>query len=212
MSSAMRRDCWDVRVFRLAVGAVCVLIAASSVGGLAASIFVGPPSWSFIGFEAVILIAAGVGAAEAFRFSRTGPAMALLCVAGAVGVGSLLGYIGAGQLLMGRNMLPFLLARAGAAGLLAAAAGLIVLSRDLPRSIPALIKGVMLGAVLVAILATVWTMRATILSAGGAARVTIALLLGVVAIGLLAAAVHQLVRAFAVGNEPRFDPVEAQGQ
>lgn len=212
MNELQARDCWDRRAFRLGVGLICALVAASAIVALFASVFGGAASWALIGFEVITLIATVIGFLGAVRHARQGPAMMLLCVAGAVGVGSLLAFIGTNRTLMGFGLGPVLAARFAAAALLGAAAGCILLSRDPSRSLPSLIKGIVWTAILVAVIGVAWMMRSSILGAGGAARVAMTLVLGIASIGLVAASTHYLVNAFAFGAGPRFDEPEPEAQ
>lgn len=205
MAVISRRDWWDVAAFRGIVGVFCAAIALSAAAAIGFAVLGGTPSWVLIGFEAIILLAGAICSFEAFRASRHGPAMTLLCAAGAVGVGSLLGFIGANRSLAGYDLHFALAVRLGSAALLAAASGCIVLSRDPSRSIPALIKGITAGAILIAMMGGLWVLRASILTAGAAARVGIVIVMGIALIGLVSACGHYLVRAFAIGAEPRFD-------
>lgn len=211
MTLTSRRDCWDAGAFRTMIGAICAGLALSSVAAIGLAIFGGTPSWALIGFEVIILFSAGIGALEAIRHSRHGPAMTLLCVAGAVGVGSLLGFIGANKTLAGFDLHVVLGARLLTAAIVAAAAGCIVISRDPSNSLPSLVKGLIAGAVFVGLCVGAWVMRGAILGAGGAARVGFVVVTGIAVIALVSASIHYLVRAFAVGVGPRFDEPGAPG-
>jgi hypothetical protein len=95
-------------------------------------------SWVLFGFEIVVLVAAVLG----FRIGRgkhnDGPALGLLCVAGAIAVASAFGFLGSGRVLSlpslgftrDVSLKPYLFGRAAAAAILAGAAAWIVLARS----------------------------------------------------------------------------------
>lgn len=189
----------DRRAFRLAFGAVSGATGMSSLAVLALALLNEPTSWYLVGFEVVILVAAVMGMTSAMKGLRDGPAMTLLCIAGAVGVGSLLGYVGSGRVLMGWSLKPLLLVRLVDAAALAAAAGAIVLLRQPKATFPLLGKGMLFGAIVIATVGVAWIFRGSINGASGPARVGALAALGVVTIVLVSASGHYIIRAFSVG-------------
>lgn len=197
------RELVDVGIVRLIVALLCVATGVSAALVIGVIALNRPVSWFLGGFEIVVLLASVVGSMLAFGRFREGPAITLLCVAGAVGVGSLLGYIGAGKSLAGWDLKPFLLIRAIDAALMAALAGVIVLARTPRASFSALARGVIFGGALLVIVGGAWALRGAISTSPGPVRAVVLVAVGLAAVGLVSASAHYLVRAFAVGTEPR---------
>ena len=74
-------------------GAASGLVLLSSLGGVAASLLNSPRLYFLLGFEVVILVATVFGVLLGRRKFGSGAGLGLLCVAGVVLAGSLLGYI-----------------------------------------------------------------------------------------------------------------------
>ncbi len=196
-----RQQLSDHSLFRIPVGVLCAATGLSSLVLLAIAIWNQPTSWFLVGFEVVIAVAAAMGVLAAMGRFRDGPALTLLCIAGAVGVGSLLSYIGAGKFLAGQSLRPYLMLRLVDAALLALAAAVIVLARSPRLALPALAKGLLFGAVLCGIVAAAWFSRSWISSSAGPARAAIFIAMGIASICLIAASGHYLIRAFAAGAD-----------
>ncbi len=196
----------DRGVFRFATGGLCVLTGLSAAAVLGLALLSRPVSWFLGGFELVILFASAIGLLCSMGRFREGPAMVLLCVAGTVGVGSLLGYVGAAKLLMGWSLKPYLVARMLDAALLALAAAAVVLSRSPAASLSALGRSAAFTAAMVLTVGSAWVFRGTIGASPGPARVALLTLLGVSLIVLVSASGHYLIRAFAAGAKPTGGP------
>lgn len=209
----------------LFVSALSAVVGITCLGGLALSLLNRPPVWYTFGFELIALVACVFGVWTGLGRYRQGPALAILCVAGAIAVGALLGYVGApaatttklatavpalsfmgsDRELIGLPLWPLMLARAVAAAAMGAAAAVIVLSRQPQLSHPRLVRAMVFGALLVLVAAPLWLTRAKWIALGTFPKLMIGVLGSVVALGLFAAAVHYAIRAFEPG-----DPDEPQ--
>jgi len=197
-----RPELSDQWLFRVLIAIACAATALSALAVAGAAVASQPTSWYLVGFELVILMSGVIGVMSATGRFPGGPSITLLCIAGAVAVGSLLGYVGAGKILMGWSLRPLLLARMADAAFLAAASGAIVLARQPRSSIPALVKGVLLGAAMLVIAGAAWKFRGSISGAPGPVRVGMFAMVGVVAIVLLSASGHYVIRAFMFNRSP----------
>lgn len=179
------------------ISAIVLLSAAVAIlaGGLAS-----PPPFFMLGFEAVIALACVFGVLVGLGRFGSGPAIALACVAGTIGIGSLLGYLGAGRRLGGVDLTPFLFGRGAAAGSIAMIAAVFVLKRDARRSLPALLRGLGFAAALAVFLAAIYWIRPQVFAHGPLAKAALVIVSGVVGLGLLSAAVHYTIKAFAHGK------------
>lgn len=127
-----------------AVGLLSGLALLSALAAIPASVILpASPGWAMLGFEVVIALAAALGVLFALGRFRDAPGLAIACIAGALFVGSVLGFLGVGRTLGTLRLEPFLFARLALAGLLGALAVLSVLVRR-----PAAFKPAILGAVL----------------------------------------------------------------
>jgi hypothetical protein len=179
------------------VTVVCGVVTASAVVGAGASVLTSPPTWFLLGFELVTIIAGVVGVLLGLGRFAAGPGLGLLCVAGAIGVNGLLGYLGAGKELMGVGLKPFLAARLVAAGVLVAVAGVAVLGRRPMVSLPRLAAGLGCAAGVVAVCLGAWKAWSVLISLKSVPLQALIGLIGfALVLGLLAAAVHLTVRAF----------------
>ena len=210
----------------LFVSALSAVVGITCLGGIALSLLNRPPVWYTFGFELVALVACVFGVWTGLGRYRQGPALALLCVAGAIGVGALLGYVGAPAAttnklatavpalsfmgpdrgLLGMPLWPLMLARAVAAAALTAAAAIIVLSRQPQLSRPRVVRAIVFAVLLVLVAAPLWLTRAQWIALGTFPKLLIGVLGTVLALGLFAAAVHYAISAFEPG-----DPDEPQG-
>lgn len=189
-----------VSPFGFLVAGISTIVLLSSITAILTGGFSKPPPFFMLGFEVVIVLACAFGVLIGIGRFQSGPAIALACVAGTIGIGSLLGYLGAGRRLGGVDLTPFLLARGAAAGAIAMIAAVIVLKRDTSRSFPALIRGLAFGGALVIFLAAVYWIRTSVFAHGPLAKAGLVILSGIVGLALLAAAVHYSIKAFEFGR------------
>ena len=213
------------RPLGLALGAVCALVGVSALAGAPLSLFAVKPLWYLLGFEIVVLIAAAYGLLIAMGKFSDGPGLALLCVAATFAAasffgnqsatnrdgpsfnlmaGPVLGYISKNKehtidRLIGGVTL-FLMLRLAAAGLIAVGAAWVVLQRRPRESLPSLLKAGAFGAGLLGVMAAAWKLRSQTANLGGFAATMIALVVGLLALGLLSATVHFAIRAFELGR------------
>ena len=187
--------------------AVSALVAISAVLGIVAAFLPASTAWFFLGFEVVTLFAAAFGVLIGRGKFAEGVALGLLCVAGAILSAGLFGYLGAGRVLpIGSRQIGLgglLAARLGAGLVLAGCAAWVVLGVRPAKSVPLLIKGVACGVPALALVWAAWSFRGKI-AGMGLSQVVLALggaVVGAVVIGLLAAAVHLAIKAFAVSEE-----------
>lgn len=186
-------DLFNTQKFRFALAGLCGLILLSAMVTIAMAVMQPKPSYFIIGFEAVSVFACVFGVLLARGKFREGPAIGILCVAAAVGVGSLLGAVGSHYAIGSFGLKPWLLGRVGCAGLLAAMAGAVVVARSPSLRVPALLKGSVLGALTIAVGYGVLVASKTM---SGAMAFIAAVGLGLVCVGLLCASVHYLIAAF----------------
>lgn len=186
------------RVAGLVASGVSLLVLLSALTGAGAAALNSPPVWFMLGFELVIAIAAAFGVLVGLGRFGDGPALALLCVAGTIGTGSLLGYL-AGSGNIGVKLEPFLLAREAAGAVIAAAAAYIVLIRRPRLSVRRLVVGLLCAGAFAAIGAVLWKFSGQLVGLGTLPGAFVGLVGAVTLLGLLAAAVHLLVSAFETG-------------
>jgi len=179
---------------------VCTLVALSGLGGALASMLTQSPTWFLFGFELVTLVAGSVGVLIGSGRFAAGPGLGFLCIAGAVGVGALLGYYGAGQSLHGQSLLPFLLARTVAAAAIAAIGAVAVLARRPRLSIPILLRAIGFMIALVLFGLGAWAARTRFAAMDVTVQAIVGLIAFVLVLWFLAAAIHLSVRAFQTGN------------
>lgn len=199
----------------LIAGATCAAIALSAIAGIVASVIGSAPLWFFLGFEVVTLIACAFGFLLAIGRFSDGPGLGLLCVVGAVAVGSVLGDISTqlanpigGPVLRnfgtgGLVQIPittFMALRLAAAGIVGVCAAWTVLNRHRLESMKSLLTGVLLGAAMLAVVAIGWKARSVLATLGSFATTIGLFAVGVLALGLLAASVHYTIRAFEFGR------------
>jgi heme/copper-type cytochrome/quinol oxidase subunit 3 len=196
-------------------GLVCAVIALSAGAGIAASLLGSTPLWFLLGFEIVTLFAAVFGILLALGRFSDGPALGLLCVVGAVAVGSILGDMSTqlanpigGPVLYtygkgGLVQIPitaFMTLRLAAAGIVGLCAAWTVLHRRPAESMKSLTLGLILGTIMLVVLAVAWKARAPLAGLGTLVRTLTMFAVGVSALGLLAASVHYTIRAFEFGR------------
>lgn len=189
--------------FRAAVAVLSALTVLSALGLIVASFTQHPPAWFLILFEAPVLISGvfGLLLAKGSRFGGvSGPAMTLLCIAGCVGAGSLLGYVGTGRAVAGYSLTKVMIGRAGMAAALAVLSALHVLLRKPSLSLPLLLKGVLIGLPLpVAAFCVMGGVgQAQYQALPEVVQILLALFGMLLVAGLICACVHLVVRAFQV--------------
>lgn len=184
------------------------LIGVSALGGVALSALSPGKPWFLLGFECVVLFASVFGVLAGRKWFEQGASLTLVCIAGAWGVCSLFGYLGAGKaiVLSGNRTIPLeplLFGRCIAAGVLALLAAALVLSRNAPKSVPLLVKGLAMLVPGMAMIAIVWKMRAQIAATNmsGVLVAVVGLIVVSAIIGLIAAGIHASIRAFEVAEE-----------
>ena len=187
------------RIHRQLALAVCLAVGVSALVGVVLCILNTPaPAYFTLGFELVIVLACGFGAWSARQRDDFGVAMAILIAAGTVAVGSYLGYLGAGKVLMGMGLKWPVLARLLCAGVLGVCAAVEVLRHN-PR--PAL-RQVLIGCVLLAPVVVVGALlwrgvgMAQLTGAPWMVRTVVVVAGFIVLMALVCAGVHNLIRAF----------------
>ena len=200
----------SVRLFVAALSAAIVLSAVAM--GVAALTLTDVPIWVLFGFELVIALCGVVGLLFASGRFQEGQGLALICIAGGIAVSAVLGYVGAVSSLGGGvpdYLKPTLFARLAAAGLYTGAASWAVLSRN-PSSwsyaARAAVAGVPLLAVAVAAVVGRQSLGPALATLPSWAKTAGAGLGFVIAIVLVCACGHCLIRAFELGRAPDPDP------
>ncbi|MGH7130581.1 MAG: hypothetical protein ACREJO_01355 [Phycisphaerales bacterium] len=189
--------------FRAAVAVLSALTVLSALGLIGVSFTQRPPAWFLILFEVPVLIAGAFGLllAKGSRFGGvSGPAMTLLCIAGCVGAGSLMGYVGTGRAVAGMSLTKVMVGLAALAAAFGVLSALHVLLRKPALSFPLLLKGVLFGLPLpiVAFCAMRGIGQAQYQALPEVAQIVLALLGMLLVGGLICACVHLVVRAFQV--------------
>lgn len=185
-------------------GVLCAAVLVSAVVLIVAALSAQPRAlWFLAAFEVVVAIAGGMGVAVALGWRREDAPASLACVALGVGLCTAFGFYGAGWAVAGIPLRGLLAARLAAAGVLALLAAMLVIGRDTRRALPRLLLGVALFAAFAAMVGASWLARARIASMPAGVRFLGGILALLVAIGLLAAAVHWVMSAFDAGAAAR---------
>lgn len=192
---------------------------ATSIAGVVVA--VRGQAWYVLAFEIVVLITAAPTAWVLAGRARAGHAMAMLCLGGVVGVTAALidpELVKAiiqrqkpnVQPIGGVNVMPWILARLAAGGVLCAMSALAVLLRRPGRSFPLLFKGIALGLPVVACLAAaaVPSMRARFTGLSPIWLIVLAIAGTAVICVLISASGHMLIRAFQAGIEDEAEPAK----
>jgi hypothetical protein len=196
---------------RVLVGFLCAFVLVSSLGMMGASVFVAiKPVWVLFGFEVVIAVASVIGIMFAAGRYQDGQGLALACVSGTIAVGSMLGWLGAQHHLTTSggdvSLNGWLLGRVGAALALGLVGALLVLSRN-PRSWSYLLRSAITGGPIVLAAGAYMLKRSAMSNALGALPGWLAGIGGtigaIIAVVLISASVHSMIRAFELG---RTDP------
>ncbi len=161
------------------------------------------PGWFLLGFEGLALVGALFAVLVGLGKFRHGPALAMLCVAGTILVGTVLGYTADRATYRGIQAHPISAARLGASALMFLLAGVTVWARRPAPSIRALVTGSVLGAIALGVMgAWAFTPLSASLAAVHPMVRTLALLFGgLIVVGLLSASAHYGIRSLEHGRE-----------
>ncbi len=196
------------------------LVLLAALGGLGLSVAplvatvpgLPKPAWTFVGFEAVMVVTASIGVLVGLGRFTDGVPAALGCVAGTTALASLLSYIGVHGTVAGIGLKPWLGARLLAAGLLAALAIVSAMGTN-RRAWRLMLRGLALGLPVPAVGGWAFVVNRR----GGSPMSVLAALpdgvryavLGVLTIAfgvMLCASVHLVMRAFEVARATGPDP------
>lgn len=194
------------------LAAICIGVGLSAVAMIAVAGFaVLKPAWLVIGFEAVALVAAALGLREARARLVDAPGLALGGIALVFGPAAFLAWLSVrGKLEVGGaidsvSISPWLAGRLAAAMLVAAMGAFLVLRRN-PRSVHYLKRSAMAatplaigGAVAVVLMRS--GAAAFVGSLPGIVTGMVLIVVGLIAVILVSAAVHCLIRAFELGRQ-----------
>lgn len=194
-----RMDLQNHRVFQLVVGALCALTGLSAIVLLGASLVATPRVWFLAGFELLVIVASVFGVLVAMGRFRDGPALALACVVGVIGVGSLLAYVGPGKAFLGDAARVYLIARGLDAATLGLAACLLVWVRQPRTSLRSLLIAAAWLVALAVVAVVMFKVRGALATSSGAIRFACAVVFGGMLIAALSGAVHYAVRSFQAG-------------
>lgn len=200
------------RWLSLILAVTCAGVGLSALAMIAVAAFVClKPAWLVIGFEAVAVVAAAIGLREARSRLVDAPGLALACIALVFGPAAFLAWLSVrGKLEVGGavdsvSITPWLAGRLSAAVLVAAIGAFLVLRRN-PRSRHYLTRSALAAAPL-----AIGGVVAVILMRSGAAASVAALpgivtgmgltVVGLVAVILISASLHCLIRAFEMGRD-----------
>ena len=200
------------RWISLTLAALCVGVGLSSLAmiGLAAFACL-KPAWLVVGFEAVAVVAAVIGLAQSRARLIDAPGLALGGIALAFGPAAFLAWLSVqGRLQVGGeidsiSITPWLVGRLAAGLVVGAMAAWLVLRRN-PRSRHYLVR----SAAAAAPLAVGAALALVVMRTGGATPLAslpgivtglILTVVGLVAVILLSATLHCLIRAFEMGRD-----------
>jgi len=184
------------------------LLILSGLGSAALGLFQPKPAAFFVMFYLVVACAGAFALLLARRrgvefVQRSGQAVGLVCIAGAVASGAVLADLSTAGTLSGQSVRAVLIAHAAIAGLFAVLAGLVVLMRRPQQSFRLLLRSVIFALPLIVALVLiragvfsgVWT------SLGQAVQIVAAVALFFISLALFAGAAHCMIRAFEIGVE-----------
>lgn len=188
----------------------CAAVGLSTLGFAFAALFLSlRPLWLMLGFELVTLTAAIIGV----RFSRghfqNGQALALACIAACFFVGSVLSYVSVNGMMQtsatagGTSLNGYLVGRLIAAGFIGLVAALLALSRSRasrPYLLRALLAALPLAILAIGTFLTRGIIAPYLAALPGAILVLLVLLAGLLAVILVSASLHCLIRAFEQGR------------
>ena len=189
---------WSQRI----VLAVSALIALSAAGGIVVSLISDRTVWFLLAFESVVLLGSCFGVLVGRGRFATGPALAILFVAGSIGGASLLGFLAAKGGVTLVNVRLVLVLRAALIAVLLLVAALAVLTRRPALSRKHLTRGLAFAGLFVGTLAIGYFARAQLSALPGPAKSIIALIASLWLLGVLAPATHYIIRAFEAGRLP----------
>lgn len=183
-----------------------VIVLASTGVGLWMALTQKPPAWFFMGFELVIVLGAVFLVLFGMGKFKNGPAITLICCAGAIGMCSLLGWQATGRAISGHSVTWLLALRGLVAGLLVAAAAADIVLRDPKGTLPRIGWGIGLAVPIVVLLAlmqrgTLGVMINKLSGNSQSLAFGIWLIVGLIACVLISASGHMLITGFQVGVE-----------
>ena len=204
------------RPIPMLLAALGVVVLASTGVGLWLALTQKPPAWFFLGFELVIVMGAVFLIMLGMGKFKDGPAITLLCAAGAIGVCALLGWQATGRQINGHSVTWLLLLRAGIAGLLVLAAATEVALRDPQKTLPRIGWGLLAGIPVVALLALLQmgTLGRAIDKLTGGSQATafgVWMVVGLIGCALVSASGHMLITGFQIGVQAWDRKVEGTG-
>ena len=185
---------------------VSVIISLSSLVLVAGAVTETPkPAWFVVMFEGMVLLGCVFGVLFGLGRFRVAPQMTILCVLGAVLVGTTFGPVSVRWSLHGYSLFPVIIGRAAMLLLLGATAAAVALgdNREAWRRTG---KGaLLLASFAVGSAAGWWVLVRSGLtnSVHGVITVAFSIILYLVLTGLLAGAVHLIITAFADALEQR---------
>ncbi len=172
-------------------------------------------AWMTLAFQVLVLAAGVIGVLTGSGRFRDGPALALLCVAGTLFTGAVLGFVGAGGKVSPGDLarlrpsaftpgnLPtwILLAQCAAAGACALACALLALSRKPKESWARLFRGVLLALPILAMAgaAVATPLLRWLASVDWIISGPILIVLFLAFVIFASASAHQIINAFAAG-------------
>ncbi|MFT3686102.1 MAG: hypothetical protein QM783_14475 [Phycisphaerales bacterium] len=193
------------------LGGVTILTA---LAGVAMAVMQRPPAWFFLGFEVVVVLAAVFLILLGIGRIKEGPAITLICAAGAIGAGSLLGWQATGKQINGHSITWLVGVRGLIAAVLVLAAAADVALRAPSRTFPKIGWGLVFAFPLLGGLAC-WKvgLLGSVIGrvAGNSQPLAFGLWMVVGIIGgvLLSAAGHLLITGFQAGVKASDEPAPA---
>ncbi len=161
------------------------------------------PGWFLVGFEALTLSGCVFAVLIGLGKFRSGPALAMLCVAGTILVGTVLGYTADRATYRGILQHQVSAGRIGASVLMLAMAGVTVWARRPGKSLKALVIGCVLGGAGVAATGA-WmftSLPATLAGIHPMVKTLAFLFGGLLVVGLISAGTHYAIRSLEFGRE-----------
>lgn len=181
-----------------------VVVIASAAAGLFMALTQRPPAYFFLGFELVIVLAAVFVVLLGMGKIKDGPAITLLCAAGAIGVGALLGWQATGKQINGQSVTWLVTLRGLIAAALVLAAAADVALRVPSKTLPRIGWGLACMAPLLAglVLVKMGTLGTLVTRLSGGSQPIafgIWMVLGIFGGALLSAGGHLLITGFQIG-------------
>ncbi|MBL8760650.1 MAG: hypothetical protein JNL50_05040 [Phycisphaerae bacterium] len=193
---------------RLLVGILCGVTLLTALAGAYWGLAGLWPrvAWPLVAFELVTILACVFGLLVARgKFAET-PGLAILCVAGLIMTGGVLGWLGANKNHAGLDLKPFMLSRLGVAAVLYALAAAVEVWRSAPAR-KALAKSIAYALVFVGIVGAAYVYRnAPVMNTMNGWREGVRLaglaIAAIIAVVGACGGVHLAVRAFTIAREP----------